>query len=168
MKDPPGNVEIRASTLVLAGTRVEAHFGVKPIEGSGFINKCDLTDIRYDVNQAMATRIRVTCVSPINFALLTPTNRHFNLFGVRIGSNDTTVPNSLKIRLKSISDKLKDALKGCCPAIVLMEGTLPSAHPLAGYLGEAEKAYAALIEEVLRKNSTSHVHTGGGAQVYMR
>ena len=51
---------------------------------------------------------------------------------------------------------------------MLMEGTLCSAHPPTGYLSEAEKAYAALIEEVLRKNSMLHVYTGGSAQVYTR
>ena len=41
-------------------------------------------------------------------------------------------------------------------------------HPPAGYLGEAEKVYAVLTEEVLRKNSMSHVYTGTCTQVYTR
>ena len=101
MEDPPGSVDIRLSTLILVETRVRASFWVKPIKGSGLVSKCDLTDVRHDVNLAMRTRIQVTCVSPINFPLRASTNIHFNFLGVRVGSNGPTVPHSSWSRLKT-------------------------------------------------------------------
>ena len=57
----------------------------------------------------------------------------------------------MKTRLKSISAKLEEALKGGCPTIVLMESKVCSMYPPTDYLGEAEETYASLIKEVLRK-----------------
>ena len=38
-RTPSGNMEIQASILIVAGTRVGGRFWVKPIKGSGLINK---------------------------------------------------------------------------------------------------------------------------------
>ena len=168
MEDPPGHVDIGSSTFILAATRVGARFWYKPTKGSRLVSKCNLTDIRHGVYSATKNRVRVTCVSPISFTLLASTDMHLNFLGIRVRSGDPTVLNSLLSKLKTTSEELKDAISGCCPAIVLVNGTLCSAHPPAGYLGVAEDAYAVIIAEVLRRNSTSHVYTGGRAQVYMR
>ena len=131
MEDPPGNVDIGPSTLILATTRVGARFWYKPTKGSGLVSKCDLTDIRRGVNPAMRDRVRVTCVLPSSFTLLALTNMHLNLLCIRVGSGDPTVPHTLMSKRKAISEELQDAIKGCCPVIVLMNGTLCSAHPPA-------------------------------------
>ena len=95
------------------------------------MSKCDLTDIRRGVNPAMRDRVRVTCVLPSSFTLLALTNMHLNFLCIRVGSGDPTVPHTLMSKRKAISEELQDAIKGCCPVIVLMNGTLCSAHPTA-------------------------------------
>ena len=132
LEDPGGNVDIKASTFIVAVSQVGSHFRVKTKKGSGLINRCDLTDTWQDVNNQISDRLRLICISSISFNALAVTNRHFNLLGIRVGSNDPNVPNSVKTALKSISVELQEALKGGCPAIMLLESEFCSVHPPAG------------------------------------
>ena len=115
LEDPGGNVDIQASTFMVAVPRVGGHSGVKTKKGSGLINRCNLTDTRQEVNNQISDRLRLICISPISFNLLASTNRRFTFLGIRVGSDDPNVPNSAKTALKSISVKLQEALKEGSP-----------------------------------------------------